>query len=334
MADDTSPTPPHPRTVRADRALTAEDVCERLAPDAITPALDHLSITGIDRDELLAALPRVLADPDALRAVTETANLLRREAGLDAAPANLEPLRGRLEALQQRICPGQGLLVILAHVAATDTVRAWHTARRLSSDQSWTALADLGQQMRVHRMVTGRLGLSTEAWTALAWAGRLFTLGRLQFDLSRTDAGTDPLPGPARWIIGVHIPASGPLTPEAVDAALDQATAFFPHRFPELADGLPAGVPAVGHEFRCSSWLLNPALAQIAGPGSNLARFSARWQILGTRPAADDAAFFVFHRRPPYDPAALPRRTRLQRALAERLADGRGWDLGWGLLVR
>ncbi|MGO2537770.1 MAG: acyltransferase domain-containing protein, partial [Brachybacterium tyrofermentans] len=59
-----------------------------------------------------------------------------------------------------------------------------------------------------------------------------------------------------------------------------------------------------------------------------------RWEIVSTSPGADGAAFFVFHALPPYDAAALPRTTRLERVVGERLADGRGWDSGLGRLVR
>ena len=75
-------------------------------------------------------------------------------------------------------------------------------------------------------------------------------------------------------------------------------------------------------------------LDQELGTDSNIGAFVDRWEILSTSPGADGAAFFVFHALPPYDPAALPRSTRLERVVAERLADGRGWDSGLGRLVR
>lgn len=317
--------------VRPGFALEPDAVRAMLRAPSLPPLLELLGITGEDREELLALMPRVLADEEIIEAITGAANALRHEAGLVASVAPLAERREHLNALQERIQPGQGLIAILAHVVGTDVVRAWHAARGMSPAQSWAALADLGQQMRVHRLTYGSLGLHTVFWTALAWAGRLFSIGRLQYDLSRTDGSEGD---PPRWVIGTHIPATGPLDPAAVDASLADATAFFTAHFDDLQGDRPATVPAFGHEFRCSSWLLSEELAGIVGEDSNLARFAARWRIRSTSPAADDAAFFVFHARPPYDPATFPRTTRLERGVAERLEDGRGWSAGNGELVR
>ena len=92
--------------------------------------------------------------------------------------------------------------------------------------------------------------------------------------------------------------------------------------------------PAFGHEFVCDSWLLSDQLAEITGVGSNLARFAARWEMLERSRMDDGALFFVFGRRPPVDVAALPRTSRLERGVAERLEDGRGWTGGLGRLMR
>ena len=99
--------------------------------------------------------------------------------------------------------------------------------------------------------------------------------------------------------------------------------------------GCAGAPPHTGHEFTCDSWLLSDQFEEITGPESNLARFAARWQLIGTDPqGADGALFFTFGLRPPVDPAALPRRTRLERGVADRLADGRGWTTGSGRLLR
>ena len=80
--------------------------------------------------------------------------------------------------------------------------------------------------------------------------------------------------------------------------------------------------------------LLNPLLTSELGADSNLGSFAQRWEVISRTPGDDGAAFFVWGRRPPYDPAELPRTTRLERLVGERLADGRGWENGLGSLVR
>lgn len=319
-----------PQTVRATRPLPAEAVAQMLTAPSAPALLERLGITGQDHEELSALLAPAVADEEILREVTRIANLLRARAGLEGPEAELGPEAESLTALQQRLVPGEGLIAILALVVSTATVRTWHRRRGLEEEQSWEVLADLGQQMRVHRRSSARLGLHQLPWMALNWRGLLVHLGRLQFDLHRADEGT----ATQRWVIGAHIPATGPLEPEAVEDSLERATTYFTAHYADLDAGRPAGAPAFGHEFRCSSWLINPALTQELGAESNLGSFAQRWEVISRTPGGDGAAFFVWGRRPPYDPAALPRTTRLERLVGERLADGRGWENGLGSLVR
>ena len=313
-----------PTAARPPSPLDPTAVAVMLTARSVPALLQRLGVSAEDGEELLELLPQIAADAELLAAVTEIANLLRTEAGLDAEPAPLGTHADRLNTLQERLRPGQGLLMIAAHLVSTDVVRSWHRARGLSDQQSWQVLSDLGQQMRVHRLTFGELGHHTLAWTAMNWTGRLFWLGRLQFDLHRS--------GDGHWRIGTHIPATGPLEPAGVEESFDAAGRFFPDHFPDLAERAEGA--DFGREFVCHSWLVNQELPEIVGPGSNLGSFAARWNIEKTFPASDDAVFFVFNRRPPYDPDQLPRRSRLQRAIIERLRNGRGWQGGKGRLRR
>lgn len=319
-----------PRAVRAADELPPAAVAAMLTAPSAPALLEQLGITGADHAELCALLGPATRDPELLAEISCTANLLRAGAGLDAPAADLGARQQLRDDLQQRLAPGEGLLAILALAVSTSTVRAWHRERGLSTAQSWQVLADLGQQMRVHRRSSGRLGLHQLPWMSLIWRGRLAQLGRLQFDLHRAGKGT----AQERWVIGTHIPATGPLPPAAVEESLDLATAYFSTRYVDLDAGRPPDAPSFGHEFHCASWLMNPLLTEELGAASNLGAFARRWEILRRERGDDDAAFFVFGVRPPYDPAALPRRTRLERLVAERLADGRGWESGLGRLVR
>ena len=333
--------PPPPAEIRAEDELAAADVRVMLTAPSRTTLLDNLGITDQDASELLPLLDAAAADAEVLAEVTETANRLRAAAGLEVPEVDLAAEKDRHDGLQQRLAPGEGLVAILALLVSTSTVRAWHDARGLTREQSWEVLADLGQQMRVHRAGTGRLGLHQLNWMSMNWAGRLVHLGRLQFDLHRQSvallAGTGSTPSadaPRRWVLGTHIPARGPLDPAEVDASFDAATAYFAEHYTELGAERGVEEPAFGHEFVCDSWLLSDQLAEITGVGSNLARFAARWEMLERSRMDDGALFFVFGRRPPVDVAALPRTSRLERGVAERLEDGRGWTGGLGRLMR
>ena len=331
-----------PREIRAEDELDAAAVRVMLTAPSRTTLLERLGITGEDAEDLLPLMDAAADDEEILAEVTASANRLRAAAGLEVPAADLDADKARHDALQQRLAPGEGLIPILALLVSTSTVRAWHAARGLDPAQSWHVLADLGQQMRVHRTGTERLGLHQLGWVSGNWAGRLVHLGRLQFDLSRRrvdrlESGAERTAEdePTRWVIGTHIPATGPLDPAEVDASFDAAVAYFTANYPDLDADRPAGAPRFGHEFTCDSWLLSDQFAEITGPESNLARFAARWEMIGSDPhGADGALFFTFGKRPPTDPAALPRRTRLERGVADRLADGRGWTTGSGRLLR
>lgn len=289
----------------ADDALTDRRAAarSRLAAPTWPEDLARLGVSAEDRSDLLALLPAILADDDLLAAVAGHAAALAVAAGARTAPAPIPepPVGGHPHGVEH-------LAMILAASVAHDAPRAVHRARGLADDLSWASLADLGQQLRVHRAVTGVLGLQTASWVALGWTGRLLRLGRLQFDV----AGD-----PRQERIGIHIPADGPLDPDAVTASLEQARRVLPGMFPELDLSGP---------WRCTSWLFDPGL-QTLGEESNLVQFQRRFREIGREPGSSDAGFFVFARRrgAHLDPAALPRDTRLRRLVADRLASGRPW---------
>lgn len=214
--------------------------------------------------------------------------------------------------------PGRpmGLVAMLTFIVTASEVAARQAERGLPIEVSLATLADLGGQARVHRQAYGVFGLHTQEWLMTVWSGRLYALGRLQFELI-----ADPS-GPDGFLLSVHIPATGPLTPAAVDDALGRARAFFPLYFPER--------PVTG--FFCRSWLLDPELA-VRLPDTNLAAFQRRWELTGDhRPGDTDTLFFVFHRRGPVGVDELPTTTRLERATVELLREGRSWELYDGQL--
>ena len=159
-------------------------------------------------------------------------------------------------------------------------------------------------------------------------------LGRLQFDLSRRrvarlEHGRERIGAEGeRWVIGTHIPATGPLDPAEVDASLTRPSPTSPRNYTDLGEDRPADAPRFGHEFTCDSWLLSDQFAEITGPESNLARFAARWEMIGSDPhGADGALFFAFGKRPRWTghpPPPHPARAQGRRAPGRRsrLDDG------------
>ena len=97
-----------------------------------------------------------------------------------------------------------GVLPMLALLVTAPDVADWHARRGVPADTSANTLAELGQQVWIHRLTFGTFGLHTQDWLTIAWSGALYWLGRLQFNLQPEDDG---------WVLSTHIPRTGPLTP-------------------------------------------------------------------------------------------------------------------------
>jgi hypothetical protein len=155
------------------------------------------------------------------------------------------------------------------------------------------------------------------AWLTLHVRGGIYELGRLQYQRGAHREGPD---GRA---LALHIPRSGPLTPESCDASFQHAREFFPRHFPyEPYEAVT-----------CTSWLLDPVLADYLPEESNLVRFQRRFTLSpGGRDASEELLRFVFGTlTTPQD--ALPARTVLQRAVAAHLKAGGRWQNRTGRLA-
>lgn len=277
----------------------------------VSTAHAGLGFRDDDAAELAAAMTVVQASAEGQDAVTRIAEQLRRRIGRLDPPADEPDYWAGLSVDAAGV--GTGVLPMLALLATAPDVAAFHTARGVPAEVSTDTLAELGQQVWVHRLTYGEFGLHTYGWLGLTWSGRLYRLGRLQFNLERAADG---------WVLDTHIPRSGPLDPDGVEASIGAAGEFFARHFPEC--------PVV--DIVCRSWLLDPTLAGRL-PDSNLAAFQRRWTVYGEpQPGVDDALFFVFGRRGAVDLTNLLTDTALRRVVKERLASGAGWSTVSGRL--
>jgi hypothetical protein len=294
------------------------DVRERLSDPALPSQIKSLGFRDTDVPAVLEAAAAVADRPDDLDWIRRRAERLVSRIG-DFGPTTGEQVWSGPTARSTGL--GTGVLAMLALVVSAPEVASYHARRGIPAGVSTATLADLGQQVWVHRLAYGEFGLHTQSWLSVAWSGALYWLGRLQFELllqeSRDERGKR-----SEWVLSTHIPRSGPLTPDSVDASFRAATEFFARYFPEY--------PTC--DFYCQSWLLDPHLSTLV-PHSNLAAFQRRWTPYGdTRPGDVDVAFFVFNERSPLDPDSLPRDTALRRAIADSIAAGQHWSLVQGRL--
>jgi len=279
---------------------------------AATGAAARLGLRERDAEDLAAVAARVRQRRDARAEVERLAGWLRE--GIGTFPG--EPQGPSWPGYEPGADPfGTGVLPLLALVATEPDLVAFHRSRGVPAEVSAATLRELGQQVWVHRLTFGTFGLHTYGWLPVTWSGSLYWLGRLQVNLQVLEGG-------AR-VCSTHIPRSGPLTPDAVDDSFARAAAFFPAHFPDK--------PV--QDLWCSSWLLDPTLAQGLDPASNMARFQSRWRLYGDpMPADEDALFFTFASRGEVDLDELPRATSLQRLVADRLRGGGHWSSCTGLV--
>jgi hypothetical protein len=275
---------------------------------------DRLAIDESDREEILAAWPSPEADPPTWRA------LVRAHATLVDDLGGIEPLELPRPGTDQT--PLGRYFFVYVYLAALADVRRFHAQRRIPNDISWATLADLGRNLKRDRLLLGDGGLRTSGWLTLHFRGSIYQLRRLQFTRMNVraaqvaDAFREGEPA-----LGIHIPESGSLTPEACDDSLGQARPFFARHFPETPTRLAI----------CTSWLLDPQLAEYLAPDSNIVRFGRRFTLVEDGYDGDaDVLRFVFHRIAP-SVDDLPQRTTLERAIVAHLRAGRHWHdrTGW-----
>jgi hypothetical protein len=276
------------------------EVRQRLADPDLPSRLSDLGLRADDAVALQRAATAVLDRPADVELIATLADRLVAHLGDFASDGH--------PAVWSEVPVGpDGVLPLLALFVTAPEVADWHARRGIPATISAATLADLGQQVWVHRLTFGTFGLHTHDWLTIAWSGALYWLGRLQFNLQPEDDG---------WVLSTHIPRTGPLTPESVDQAFAAASDFFATYFPEYPT----------RAFVCQSWLLDPALSEDL-PDSNLAAFQRRWSLTGERyPGEADVLFFVFNRRDPTKLDSLPRDTALHRAVLDRLGTERGWS--------
>lgn len=212
-------------------------------------------------------------------------------------------------------------------VAVAPFVRAYHRERGISDEVSRATLADLGRHMAVHRRKYGTPGVHAPWWHTLGFRGLLYDLGRLQFERaglggrfadSMREAGLPYEKGDR--VLSVHIPDfRGPFTPQACDAAIERAREFFPRHFPDEPTDLAV----------CVSWLLDGQLADYLPAESNIIAFQRRFTESHHYDEDGGVIGFVYGQDLPA--GELPRRTTLERAVADHLAAGRTWHAtgGW-----
>lgn len=184
---------------------------------------------------------------------------------------------------------------------------------------------DLGYKARECWAVYGIWGTFVAHWYPILYAGELFKLGRMEYQVSVcrleapvSAAGVTVAPGEP--VLLLHIPSSGePFTLETRMDSYRQAWQFF-HREKLVC--------------LCSSWLLYPPYGQALAEGSNVRDFARDFTLLRQAPSPDFAdGWRVFGRDWQHPVEELPENTAMQRGLKAYFRQGGIPGTGLGMLV-
>lgn len=125
------------------------------------------------------------------------------------------------------------------------------------------------------------------------------------------------------YVLEMHIPQGGGLTPEACATSHRLALEFFPQYFSL-------------HPFAaliCNSWMFNTQLEDILSPTANLVRYMRDAYLFPVPSSGQDGLWFIFQKEP-FDLRTVPRETSLQRAVWEFIANGNRWRGGGMFILR
>lgn len=167
--------------------------------------------------------------------------------------------------------------------------------------------ADTFSDFSIWFEAAGEKGILNSRWLMKHIKLRLFSLGRLQFEIDSENK-----------LLHVHIPATGPLLPDEVIASLYEADSFFSNEYTL---------------FDCSSWLLSPALKLMLDDKSNIIAFQSLFSIKSVNYESRQAEERVFGRVLD-DISSYPETTTLQRKLKSYLLTGQKVGAGYGIIER
>ena len=155
--------------------------------------------------------------------------------------------------------------------------------------------------------------------------------GRVCAELVSLPSGIwEPILRQGDSVLNIHIPAGAPMSHDSCGDSFCRAQRFFPDCFPEFCS----------RAYACTSWLLDPQLADYLAPTSNMVRFQEEVYLVPVPGTDGRQTISRVFGTAEVDPASAPRRTSLQKAVLDHLERGGTWrqgacllfpeDLDWG----
>ena len=175
--------------------------------------------------------------------------------------------------------------------------------------------------------VKGVFGTFVADWYDGFFKLNRIALGRLQYDIAlKLEKEAEILGytiGTDDFVLGCHIPSSGPLKHELCLESYRRAYNFFKDR---IRDGV---LPIV-----CASWLLYPPYKEVFGESSNIMDFVRDFEVLKVEESSNFSdAWRVFDTDYDGDAGKLSQKTRLQRSFVQYIMAEKPFGAGYGILL-
>ena len=164
-----------------------------------------------------------------------------------------------------------------------------------------------------------------EDWFIWIFRMKLFKIGRLEYCMTKCDRDI-PQKGISKGdnIIGIHIPAAGPLLKEDCKKSLDMARDFFDKYYPHFKYSY----------FTCSSWLLDETLDEILDKNSNILNFQKLFEMVGKVEADNIIRYVLRWKAQRNEVADIVPRNSFAKKVKELILDGRVFYSGTGVIKK
>ena len=291
--------------------------------------MEFCSVSSEDQAAMLAARPDPTRDQDWWWLLRGSAAELRSRMDRTLPAAGFQPW----PTTARDAGPVGLFLYAWSLLSVAPDVLQLHRIRGIPESVSRATLLDLGGVMNTHHQVTGDRGVGHfPLWgPPQSFSGINYTIGRHSFTRADVAIGGRAV----THALMVHIPPFGPLVESESRESIDRAIEFIADHFPEQPIA----------SLVCTSWTLDPQLAEYLKPDSNLLRFQRRFELLPHLPEEDESngdREMMRHGldlEPPFegplsdtDLSLVPQNTTLQRAFVDHIRGGRHWHNRTGII--
>ena len=294
------------------------------------------------KEQMTDLMAMIQLPEEGIRQLLDAREQLEKEGHWDVIVQTAEQVMtadGELSVLTKTLAETEGreetfgvnryLLDALMLFCCWEEVKVRYEKQGLPMDVFDKSLEDMKWKMLECYEIHGVYGNFVGHWYDGFFNLTRFGLGRLQFELrpfeGKEDCEVDGVQiHPGDTVINMHIPSAGPMKPELLDDAFARAEVFFKEHFPK--DYTVFGV---------ESWLIDPDLVRIL-PEGNMKAYADRIHLVAAEKSETifPDGWRVFGAEWKKKPEELPRKTGLQRVIADYLQQGGKLGSGYGIFVR